>query len=57
MPWTETCPMDQRVALIADWLRDEWSVTELVARRRGSKGRLAQGRCATRLRYAPTRFL
>ena len=32
MPWTETCPMDQRVALIADWLRKERSVTELAAR-------------------------
>jgi putative transposase len=26
--------MDQRVALIADWLRDEWSVTDLAARHR-----------------------
>src|SRR3954471_8203722 len=32
MPWTETCPMDQRVALLADWLRQERSVTELAAR-------------------------
>jgi putative transposase len=32
MPWTETCPMDQRVALIGDWLRQERSVTELAAR-------------------------
>src|SRR5512132_495491 len=32
MPWKETCPMDQRVALIADWLRDEWTMTELAAR-------------------------
>ena len=32
MPWTETCPMDQRVAFIADWLRDEWTMTELAAR-------------------------
>src|SRR2546422_6302455 len=29
MPWKETCPMDQRVAFIADWLRDEWTMTEL----------------------------
>ena len=29
MPWTETCPIDQRVAFIADWLRDEWTMTEL----------------------------
>ena len=32
MPWKDTCPMDQRVAFIADWLRDEWSMTELAER-------------------------
>src|SRR5919197_2851483 len=32
MPWKEVCPMDQRVAFIADWLRDEWSMTELAER-------------------------
>ena len=32
MPWTETCPMDQRVAFIADWLRGEWTMTELADR-------------------------
>src|SRR5688572_16180627 len=32
MPWKETCAMDQRVALVADWLRDEWTMTELAAR-------------------------
>src|SRR5919112_4133300 len=32
MPWTETCPMDQRVAFIADWRRREWSMTELAER-------------------------
>ncbi len=32
MPWKETCPMDQRVALIGDWLRDEWSVADLARR-------------------------
>jgi putative transposase len=32
MPWKETCPMDQRVAFIADWLRDAWTMTELAAR-------------------------
>src|SRR4249920_400411 len=32
MPWTETCPMDQRVAFIADWLRDEWTMTALAER-------------------------
>ena len=32
MPWKETCPRDQRVAFIADWLRDEWTMTELAER-------------------------
>jgi putative transposase len=32
MPWKETCAMDQRMALLADWLRDEWTMTELAAR-------------------------
>jgi transposase InsO family protein len=32
MPWKETCPMDQRVAFMADWLRDEWTMTELATR-------------------------
>src|SRR5262245_804755 len=32
MPWKETCPMDQRVAFIADWLRDEWTITALAER-------------------------
>jgi putative transposase len=32
MPWKETCPIDQRVAFIADWLRDEWTMTELAER-------------------------
>jgi transposase InsO family protein len=32
MPWKETCSMDQRVAFIADWLRQEWSMTELAER-------------------------
>jgi putative transposase len=32
MPWKETCSMDQRVAFIADWLRDEWTMTELAVR-------------------------
>lgn len=32
MPWTATCPMDQRVAFIGDWLRDEWTMTELAER-------------------------
>lgn len=29
MPWQETCVMDLKVKLIADWLRDEYSVSEL----------------------------
>ena len=32
MPWKETCPMDQRLTFIADWLRDEWTMTELATR-------------------------
>src|SRR4029450_821189 len=32
MPWKETCPMDQRVAFMADWLREEWTMTELAER-------------------------
>jgi transposase-like protein len=32
MPWKETCPMDQRVAFIADWLRDEWTMSALAER-------------------------
>jgi len=32
MPWRETCPMDQRVALVGDWLRQEWTITELGVR-------------------------
>jgi putative transposase len=32
MPWKDTCPMDQRVAFIADWLRDEWTMSELAER-------------------------
>ena len=32
MPWKDICPMDQRVAFIADWLRDEWTMTELAER-------------------------
>jgi putative transposase len=32
MPWMETDPMDQRVAFIADWLREEWTMTELAGR-------------------------
>lgn len=32
MPWKETCPVDQRVAFIADWLRAEWSLSGLAGR-------------------------
>jgi transposase InsO family protein len=32
MPWRETCPMDQRMAFIADWRRAEWTMTELAER-------------------------
>src|SRR6266498_5157502 len=37
MPWKETCLMDQRLAFIAEWLRDEWTMTELAARYRISR--------------------
>jgi putative transposase len=29
MPWKETCPMEQRIAMIGDWLKDEASIAEL----------------------------
>ena len=29
MPWKETCVMDERVKLIADWLSKEYSITDL----------------------------
>lgn len=29
MPWKETCAMDQRVQMVGDWLRDEYTITEL----------------------------
>jgi transposase-like protein len=32
MPWKETWPMDQRVAFIADWLSDEWTMSALAER-------------------------
>ena len=32
MPWRETSPMDQRVQLIADYMRDLWTMTELCTR-------------------------
>jgi transposase InsO family protein len=32
VPWKETCSMDQRVAFIGEWLRDEWTMTELAER-------------------------
>jgi putative transposase len=32
MPWKETCAVDQRIALLADWLRDEWTMTQLATR-------------------------
>jgi hypothetical protein len=29
MPWSQTSPMDQRTQLIADYLRETLSITEL----------------------------
>ena len=42
MPWNETTPMDQKMQLIADYLRGELSMTELcrmygISRRTGYK--------------------
>src|SRR3972149_4971891 len=29
MTWKETCPMNQKIQLIGDWLKEEYTVTEL----------------------------
>jgi len=29
MPWKETCPMDQKVKMIGDWLSEEYTITQL----------------------------
>ena len=29
MPWKETCAMDQKVQMIGDWIKEEFSITEL----------------------------
>jgi putative transposase len=29
MPWKETCPMEQRVEMVGDWLKNESSISEL----------------------------
>lgn len=29
MPWRETCPMNERERFIEEWLRDEWSFSDL----------------------------
>lgn len=29
MPWKETCPMEQRVEMVGDWLKNKSSITEL----------------------------
>jgi len=29
MPWKETCAMDQRTQLLSDYLKDEYTITEL----------------------------
>ena len=42
MPWKETCAVDQRLALVADWLRQEWTPRsergDLVDRLRAHRG-------------------
>jgi putative transposase len=32
MPWKETCPMDERVAFIGDYVSQEWTVADLARR-------------------------
>jgi putative transposase len=29
MPWMETCPMDQKIQLLSDWMRQDYTITEL----------------------------
>lgn len=29
MPWKETCPMDQKIQLLSDWLQSGYTITEL----------------------------
>jgi putative transposase len=29
MPWKETCPMDQRIQLLSDWKKEDYTITEL----------------------------
>jgi putative transposase len=29
MPWKETCPMDERIQLLSDWSKEEYSISEL----------------------------
>ena len=29
MPWKETCTMDQKVQMIGDYLREEYTITQL----------------------------
>jgi putative transposase len=29
MPWKETCPMDQKIQLLSDWSKQEYTITEL----------------------------
>ncbi len=37
MPWKETCAMDQRVQLIGDWLKQEYTIKELSEQYRVSR--------------------
>lgn len=29
MPWKETCPMDQKIQMVGDWLNEEYTITQL----------------------------
>ena len=31
MPWKETCPMDERQRFISDWLKRDWTMSDLCA--------------------------
>jgi hypothetical protein len=51
MPWEETCPMDERMQFVADYLEDQWPVAQL-CRRTGSVDKLAISESTARRRRA-----
>ncbi len=32
MPWKETCPMDERMQFVAEYLKEHWAVAQLCRR-------------------------